>query len=116
MAASGSSGRFTPKGGNPGVTGSDAKAKVDGKDSGEKQPAYANSGRYTPRTSAEEIKAMEETKAWVPWLMGFFLVLGLIIIILNYFNLLPGKSSSNWYLLVGLVSITFGFVTATQLK
>jgi hypothetical protein len=50
----------------------------------------------------------------VPVLMFGCLGLGVLVIILNYLNLLPGDAS-NGYLLVGLALITVGFVTATQL-
>jgi VIT1/CCC1 family predicted Fe2+/Mn2+ transporter len=66
-------------------------------------------GRYTPPVP----KDVKVSPRWVPALMGAFLVLGALIILLNYVNLLPG-SVTNWYLLVGLALITAGFVTATQ--
>jgi hypothetical protein len=45
--------------------------------------------------------------------MGALLIVGALIIILNYLELLPG-GASNGYLLVGLALITGGFVAATQ--
>ena len=50
---------------------------------------------------------------WVPVLMFGLLVLGALVIILNYVNLLPGDTS-NWYLLLGLGLILGGIITATQ--
>ena len=50
---------------------------------------------------------------WVPIVMFGCLALGVLVIILNYLNLLPGDAS-NGYLLVGLGLITAGFITATQ--
>ncbi|HZQ56392.1 MAG TPA: cell division protein CrgA [Acidimicrobiales bacterium] len=66
-------------------------------------------GRYTPPVPKE----VKVSPWWVPALMGGFLVLGALVILLNYVNVLPG-SVTNWYLLAGLALITAGFVTATQ--
>jgi hypothetical protein len=66
-------------------------------------------GRYTPPVP----KQVKVSPVWVPVLMGTFLLLGGLIILLNYVNVLPG-SVTNWYLLAGLALITAGFVTATQ--
>ena len=41
--------------------------------------------------------------------------LGMVIIITNYVDVLPG-GTSNWYLLIGLGLITVGFLTATQYR
>jgi hypothetical protein len=43
------------------------------------------------------------------------LLLGMVMIILNYVNVLPG-GVQNAYLFVGLGLITVGFLTATQLR
>ena len=68
-----------------------------------------SSGRYTPPIP----RAVKVSPPWVPVLMGALLVLGALMIILNYLELLPG-GANNAYLLVGLGLITAGFVTATQ--
>jgi hypothetical protein len=39
---------------------------------------------------------------------------GMLTIILNYVNVLPGDDPSNAYLMVGLALITVGFITATK--
>ena len=65
-------------------------------------------GRYTPPIPREQ----KVSPIWVPILMFTLLVLGVIVIVLNYMNLLPGDAS-NGYLLVGLGLITGGFITAT---
>jgi hypothetical protein len=36
------------------------------------------------------------------------------VILANYVSLLPGDEPSNMYLLLGLVFITVGFITATK--
>ena len=110
-------GRFTPKGsaasGNSKSTGPVAKKG----DKAEKEPGYASSGRYTPpvERNTAEMAAMSVTKVWVPWLMGLLMAVGGLLIVLNYVGVWP-HAPSNWYLLGGIVAITGGFVTATQLK
>lgn len=84
-------GRTTPKG-----TRSDVRAGTP-------------SGRYTPPIPREQ----KVSPMWVPVVMFGCLGLGVLIIVLNYLNLLPGDAS-NGYLLVGLALITVGFITATQ--
>jgi hypothetical protein len=105
-------GRFTPKGSTP--------AKPGGKksdSSGEKLPAYASSGRYT--APAEKVAAEEAaflpTRPWIPWVMFALLAIGGLLIVLNYVGVWP-NAPSNWYLLGGIVAITGGFITATQLR
>lgn len=69
-----------------------------------------SSGRYTPPIPKE----YKVSPPWVTVLMFALLGLGMLIIIVNYFDVLPG-GASNWYLLAGLGLITGGFITATQL-
>jgi hypothetical protein len=66
------------------------------------------SGRYTPPIPREQ----KVSPIWVPILMFALLGLGVLTIVLNYVNLLPGDAS-NGYLLLGLGFITGGFITAT---
>ena len=84
-------GRVTPKGGTP------------------RQPRPEASSRYTPPIPQE----FKVSPAWVPILMFALLGLGVLVIVLNYLNLLPGDTS-NTYLLIGLGLITGGFVVATN--
>jgi hypothetical protein len=88
-------GRVTPKGG-----GKPAPAKVD---------AGVASGRYTPPIPREQ----KVSPRWVPVLMFALLGVGVLVIVLNYVGLLPGDTK-NSYLLLGLLLITAGFVTATN--
>ena len=93
--------RTTPKGSR--VTPKGSQAAVG-------RPSSATeSGRYTPPIPREQ----KVSPTWVPVLMFTFLVLGVLVIVLNYVNLLPGDAS-NGYLLLGLLLITAGFVTATN--
>jgi hypothetical protein len=105
-------GRFTPKGSTSANTGG---KKATG--AGEKLPSYASSGRYTAKSekaAAEEL-ALQTTRPWIPWLMFALLAIGGLLIVLNYVGVWP-NAPSNWYLLGGIVAITGGFITATQLR
>ena len=75
-----------------------------------RNPAAA-SGRYTPPIPRE----FKESSKLVPVLMFGLLALGMLVIVVNYMDVLPG-GANNWYLLGGLVSITAGFVVATRYR
>jgi hypothetical protein len=87
--------RVTPKGG-----GSSTSPRPRAPEAG---------GRYTPPIPREA----RVSPTWVPVLMFTLLGLGVVTIILNYLNLLPGDAD-NKYLLLGLAFITGGFITATN--
>ena len=72
----------------------------------------ASSPRYTPPTARD---AQMPSPMWVPVLMFTLLGLGIIVILLNYVQLLPG-ATDNWYLLLGLGFILGGIITATQYR
>jgi hypothetical protein len=67
------------------------------------------SKRYTPPIP----RSKRHSPKWLLGVIGFFLLLGLALIVLNYMTVLP-DSPTNWYLLGGLVSIAIAFVTGTQ--
>ncbi len=67
-------------------------------------------GRYTPPIPRSE----KVSPRWVPVLMFASLGLGMLVILANYVDLLPGDGPSNMYLLLGLVLITIGFIAATK--
>lgn len=100
-----SSGRVTPKGTRPGEhrPGSGADAVTDG------HPGA--SSRYTPPIPMSE----KVTAPWVVPVMFGLLGLGLLMILLNYMDVLPG-GTSNWYLIGGLGLILGGILTATKLQ
>jgi hypothetical protein len=52
---------------------------------------------------------------WVPVLLFGLLILGALVIILNYMGLLPG-APRNLFLLLGLASILGGIMVATQYR
>jgi LPXTG-motif cell wall-anchored protein len=74
-------------------------------------PKGTASGRYTPPIPREQ----KVSPPWVPVVMFALLGLGMLMIVANYLNLMPGEDPNNWYLLGGLGLITGGFVTATRL-
>lgn len=71
----------------------------------------ATSGRYTPPIPAD----VRHSPRWYPWVLLSLLILGVIVIILNYIQLLP-SSPTNWYTLVGLVGILSGAMLATRYR
>ncbi len=85
-------GRVTPKG-----TGSSAPSA---------------SPRYTPPVIRKD---QMPSPMWVPVLMFTLLGIGILVILLNYVQLLPG-ATDNLYLLLGLGLILAGIITATQFR
>ena len=74
-----------------------------------KPQAPTAGGRYTPPIPREQ----KVSAPWVPVLMFTLLILGAVIIVANYLNLMPGDAD-NKYLILGLGLITGGFITATN--
>ena len=64
-------------------------------------------------TSSQYQSGQKVSPIWIPVLMFGLLIIGSLMIILNYVDLLPG-GTSNWYLLGGLGLILAGIITATQ--
>ena len=73
----------------------------------------APSARYTPPVVRKQDMP---SPMWVPVLMFTLLGLGVLVIVLNYVSLLPGGDVNNWYLVLGLVLILGGIITATQFR
>jgi hypothetical protein len=69
------------------------------------------SSRYTPPVP----KYVKQSPPWVPVLMFACLIIGSLMIVLNYVGVLPG-AVSNWYLVGGLGLIFAGIITATQYR
>lgn len=72
-------------------------------------------GRYTAPTSKAK---HAPSPRWVPATMFGLWGAGLLVIILNYMEVLPGASDggNGWYLVVGLVTILAGIMVATQYR
>jgi Cell division protein CrgA len=69
------------------------------------------STRYTPPVPRE----VKSSPVWVPVLMFFFLIAGMLVILANYMGILPGDTS-NAYLGIGLGCICAGILVATQYR
>jgi hypothetical protein len=82
------------------------------------KPGTVPSGRVTPKPTARYTPPVPRSEKvsprWVPIVMFTSLGLGMAVILANYVSLLPGDEPSNMYLLLGLVFITVGFITATK--
>jgi hypothetical protein len=76
-------------------------------------PARASdsSGRYTPPVP----RSRKVSPKWMGLMILALLIVGALVIVLNYFNVLPA-GPSDWYLLVGIVLIAVGFATATRYR
>ncbi|MGH9222782.1 MAG: cell division protein CrgA [Acidimicrobiales bacterium] len=98
------------------ATGDGPKADLTKKSGPRPRPAPTKrttppaSARYTPPVP----KAEKISPIWVPIVMFACLGIGMLMIILNYVNVLPGPDPSNVYLMIGLGLITVGFITATK--
>ena len=68
------------------------------------------------RYTAPPPKKAPPSKLWVPTAMVTLLACGLIVIVTNYLNLLPGADTENRYLLLGIVLISGGFLMATNYR
>jgi hypothetical protein len=82
------------------------------------RPGATTSGRVTPKATGRYTppvpKSEKVSSKWVPIVMFGSLGLGMLVILANYVSLLPGDEPSNMYLLLGLVLITLGFISATR--
>lgn len=70
-----------------------------------------SSGRVTARKPPGE----SHSPHWYGWLIVDLLAGGMLIILLNYLQVLPGAVSP-WYLVAGLVVMFTGFYLATRYK
>jgi len=68
-------------------------------------------GRVTRRRPVNS----DHSPHWYGWLLIDLLLFGMMVITLNYLQVLP-HSASPWYLAVGLVSMFSGFYLATRYK
>ena len=72
----------------------------------------AKRSRYTPPPP----KKAAPSPLWVPVVMATLLVVGLVVVLTNYLNLLPGPDTENRYLLLGIGLISGGFLLATNYR
>ena len=101
----GSGGRVTPK---SSVTKTAAKSA--GKPGASGHETAPTSRRYTP----PDRTIHQPSPIWVPIVMFTLLGLGMVLIIVNYAGVFG--AAQNWRLVVGLVLILAGILTATQYR
>ncbi len=77
-----------------------------------RKPPPRKPSRYTP----PKPKAAKRSPLWVPATMFTALALGMVVILGNYLQLLPGGTARNGYLFIGLGLLVGGFVLSTQLR
>ena len=98
-----------------GTTGRVTPKKAVGTPTHTPTPSSHDSGRYTPPIPREQ----KVSPPWVPVLMFVLLGLGIVVILLNYVDVIPdflptSDTTSNVYLLIGLAFILGGIIVATQ--
>ena len=77
-------------------------------------------GRYVDphsrgRITAKRERSHDHSPRWFGRLLLGLMLFGVLVIIFNYLQVLPGSTSS-WYLLLGLVSLFGAFYLATRYK
>ncbi len=90
------------------------KASKKGRSSGGRTTAHRSAttvgnDRYTPPIP----KNTKTSPRWMGWLIIGLFVLGVLIIILNYANALPG-GVDNWWLVGAIGSVFAGLMVATK--
>lgn len=78
------------------------------------RPSNAEVAEVSPRT-ATPIDVKGPSPTWVPVLVFGLLIVGFLVIMLNYLAVLPA-APSNWYLLGGLGVILAGIIGLTQYR
>jgi hypothetical protein len=68
-------------------------------------------GRVTKRRPVNA----DHSPHWYGWLLIDLLLFGMMVIVLNYLQVLPG-STSPWYLALGLFTLFIGFYLATRFR
>jgi hypothetical protein len=85
-----------------------------------KQNPKKSVGRYVDaeargRVTRRRPVGSDHSPHWYGWLLIDLMIFGMLVITLNYLQVLPGSTSS-WYLALGLVSMFAGFYLATRYK
>ena len=79
-----------------------------------KRSTNKNSGpTRSKKISAQMSDVSGPSPRWFVVTMSSLMIIGVLLIVLNYLTLLPG-SVSRWYLWSGLVCIGIGFVMTTK--
>jgi pheromone shutdown protein TraB len=86
-----------------------------------KSPKARQTGRYTAPEAQGRITAVthetthDHSPAWYGWFLLDLILFGLLVITLNYLQVLPGATSP-WYLTLGLASLFGAFYAATKYR
>lgn len=77
-------------------------------------------GRYVDpqargRITAKRERNFDHSPRWFGWVLLDLMLFGVLVIILNYLQVLPG-STSPWYLVLGLLSLFGAFYLATRYR
>lgn len=96
-------GRAQRKGASAGRTTAATKSRVG------RYTSPEHSGKYTPPVP----RTVRRSPKWFGVVVLALLILGVLLILLDYLTVLPGGVSA-WYLVAGLVVIFVGFVMATR--
>ncbi|MFZ1063778.1 MAG: cell division protein CrgA [Acidimicrobiales bacterium] len=77
-------------------------------------------GRYVSpeargRVTARRPVGADHSPRWYGWLLLALLIVGMLVITLNYLEVLPGSTSS-WYLVAGLIAMFSAFYLATRYR
>ena len=89
--------------------------------SSSKSSKARQTGRYTAPEAQGRITtpthepAGDHSPAWYGWFLLDLIAFGLLVITLNYLQVLPGATSP-WYLALGLVSLFGAFYAATKYR
>ncbi|MEA3214068.1 MAG: hypothetical protein QOJ19_224 [Acidimicrobiia bacterium] len=76
------------------------------------RPRPPASSRYTPPVPSSA--KLGSSGRWVPITLFTLLVVGVLMIIINYMSVLLPGAPSNWYIVGGLGLILAGIMVATQ--
>ena len=68
-------------------------------------------GRVTKKVSHDK----DHSPQWFGWLLLELMIFGVLVITLNYLQVLPGATSP-WYLVLGLVALFAAFYLATRYR
>lgn len=91
-----------------------SKSRITPKGTQSTAPAGTDA-ETAPSTAAIPPELPKPSAAWVPILMFGLLIVGVLMILLNYVAPIPG-GPSNWYLLGGLGLVLGGIIAATQYR
>ncbi len=84
------------------------RSRRPGRTTPSKSAQSRQSGRYT----APIPRRVRHSPKWYPWVLLGLLVVGVLLIVLNYMSILP-VSPTNWYVVGGLVAILAAALMAT---